>query len=84
MIRVVRDVSGMVAVDPTGKRSGRGAYLCKKAGCWDKALQKGLLNRALKTEISGDDREALASHGRLYSVDASTQSAPEAEGEAGS
>jgi uncharacterized protein len=84
MVRVVRDVSGAVAVDPTGKRSGRGAYLCKRPECWEKAIQRSLLNRALKTEISGDDREALVTHGRLYGIDATTQSAPEAEGDAGS
>jgi uncharacterized protein len=84
MVRVVRDISGKVAVDPTGKRSGRGAYLCEKSECWERAIQRSSLNRALKTEVSADDREALMDHGRRYSTDSTTQSAPEAEGKAGS
>jgi uncharacterized protein len=84
MVRVVRDVSGKVAVDPTGKRSGRGSYLCKKAECWERALQRSSLNRALKTEVSAGDREALMDHGRQYRTDGISQPAPEAEGDAGS
>jgi uncharacterized protein len=84
MVRVVRDITGKVAVDPTGKRSGRGAYLCKKAECWERALQRSSLNRALKTEVSADDREALMDHGRQFGIDSTSQPAPEAEGDAGS
>jgi predicted RNA-binding protein YlxR (DUF448 family) len=39
-----------VAIDPTGKRSGRGAYLCQSPACWQAALQRGVLQRALKLE----------------------------------
>jgi hypothetical protein len=55
--RVVRTPEGTVAPDPTGKRNGRGAYLCADPACWDKALAGGILARALKTEI---DDEAVA------------------------
>lgn len=84
MVRVVRDLTGKVEVDPTGKRSGRGAYLCRRPECWDRALQKSSLGRALKTEISAEDREALIEYGRSLEPGTNTQSAPEAEGEAGS
>jgi len=49
--RIVRTPEGPVELDPTGKRNGRGAYLCSNQACWDKALSSGLLARALKTEI---------------------------------
>jgi len=51
--RLVRTPEGPVVPDPTGKRNGRGAYLCDKPACWDKALAGGILARALKTEIDG-------------------------------
>ena len=38
LIRVVRTESG-VEIDPTGKKSGRGTYLCKTKSCWDAALK---------------------------------------------
>jgi predicted RNA-binding protein YlxR (DUF448 family) len=62
MVRVVRTTDGTVVVDPTGKRSGRGAYVCGVRECWDVALRRKALDRALKTELSRADREALASY----------------------
>lgn len=59
LTRIVRTPDGVV-VDVTGKRTGRGAYLCDRPGCWDKALQSNLLDRALKSAISAAEKEALA------------------------
>ena len=59
MVRVVRTTAGAVEVDPTGKRSGRGAYLCPARECWQLALQRKALERALKIELSEPDRAAL-------------------------
>ena len=59
LVRVVRTVEGGVEVDPTGKRSGRGAYLCPTPDCWRFAVKKGSLDRALKTSVSARDKEAL-------------------------
>ena len=59
LVRIVRTPEGGVEVDPTGKRSGRGAYLCSTPGCWRLAIQKGRLDRALKTSASAADKEAL-------------------------
>jgi hypothetical protein len=38
LYRIVRTPEGVVEPDPTGRRNGRGAYLCGRAACWDKAL----------------------------------------------
>jgi uncharacterized protein len=84
MVRVVRDQVGRVEVDLTGKRAGRGAYLHKDPACWEKALQRSSLSRALKTELSPEDRDGLANYGRSLGNAFATQSAPEAEGESGS
>jgi predicted RNA-binding protein YlxR (DUF448 family) len=63
MVRIVRAPDGAVGVDPTGKRSGRGAYLCLQPACWTAALKRHALEKALKTELSAADREALAAFG---------------------
>lgn len=60
MVRLVRTPDEGVIVDPTGKRSGRGAYLCTDPACWDKALQGQVLDRTLRCQISEVNRQALA------------------------
>lgn len=62
LIRIVRTATGEVVMDPTGKRSGRGAYLCRTRTCWNTALQKKLLEYALKTAISPEDKAALQAY----------------------
>lgn len=57
LIRIVRTPQG-VAVDPTGKLSGRGAYLHDRRSCWQAGL-KGSLEKALKTELNQEERETL-------------------------
>ena len=60
LFRLVRDAEGRVSVDPTGKRAGRGAYLCHDPACWDQALKRRGLERALRVEsLQPEDRAAL-------------------------
>ncbi|GMQ79521.1 MAG: hypothetical protein BMS9Abin02_2118 [Anaerolineae bacterium] len=59
LVRIVRTNDSGVLVDPTGKRNGRGAYLCDKPQCWDQALKSKVLDRALKTELSADERQSV-------------------------
>lgn len=49
LTRIVRTGEGTIEVDPTGRKNGRGAYLCDKQGCWDKALSSSVLAKALRT-----------------------------------
>jgi len=55
LVRIVRlsspGAEGTVVVDETGKRSGRGAYLCRQQVCWKTALTQRQLERALKVTI---------------------------------
>jgi len=60
MIRIVRTPAGEVQIDPTGKQSGRGAYLCPVRDCWDLALAQRRLEYALKTKLSDEERARLA------------------------
>jgi hypothetical protein len=65
LLRIVRNAEGRVLLDPTGKQNGRGAYLCHNPRCWDQALKRSMLERALRVEhISTDDRAALAAFAR--------------------
>jgi len=60
--RIVRTPEGTVAPDPTGRRNGRGAYLCGQSLCWEKALSSGILARALNVEIDTETVNALRRH----------------------
>lgn len=51
LLRVVRDPEGNVSLDFTGKKSGRGAYICKNAACLKKAQKTKRLSRVLECEI---------------------------------
>ncbi len=57
--RIVRSPEGEVFYDPTGKASGRGAYLCDDLACWEKAVTGTFLDRALKTKLTPAQRAAL-------------------------
>ncbi len=66
MVRIVRTPERRIEVDETGKKSGRGAYLCKKWGCWEKALNKRSLDYALKVNLTTEERETLLEFGRSW------------------
>jgi predicted RNA-binding protein YlxR (DUF448 family) len=51
LIRIVRSKEGEVSIDPTGKKSGRGAYLTKSAEVVKLAQQKQTLDHQLKTKV---------------------------------
>ena len=59
--RLVRTPEG-IRIDPTGKLAGRGAYLCDQATCWQKAARGDALGRALKTELTDEERAMIAAH----------------------
>ena len=52
MLRVVRTAEGEILADPSGKLSGRGAYICGSEECMKKLNGKKLLNKAFSTEVS--------------------------------
>lgn len=60
LTRVVRGPNG-VALDPSGKAPGRGAYVHELRSCWDKAL-KGSLSKALRTELTEKELEELSAY----------------------
>ncbi|WP_435921206.1 RNase P modulator RnpM [Paenibacillus sp. DYY-L-2] len=60
LIRVVRSPEGEVSIDLSGKKSGRGAYLCGKVECFKLAHKNKALDRALKSPVGPEVYEQLA------------------------
>lgn len=52
LLRIVRSPEGEYFVDPSGKKNGRGAYVCKNEECVKKLRKTKALNRTFKCEIS--------------------------------
>ena len=59
LLRIVRTKDGAISLDPTGKMSGRGAYICKDAECFEKARKRKSLERALKCAIPAEIYDSL-------------------------
>ena len=59
LVRVVRTPEGVVMVDDTGRRSGRGAYLCRQRDCWETALARRQLEHALKVALTAETQAQL-------------------------
>jgi hypothetical protein len=59
LVRLVATETDGVWVDPTGKRNGRGAYLCDNRECWEYAVRSDVLNKALRTTLTAEDRERI-------------------------
>ncbi|MGI9146180.1 MAG: RNase P modulator RnpM [Chloroflexota bacterium] len=56
LVRIVRCPDGSVTMDPSGKLSGRGAYVCDSPACWQAALKpRGALARCLKVDTVAED-----------------------------
>ncbi len=74
LIRIVRTLEGTIEIDPRGKHPGRGAYLCHKRRCWETALERGTLARALKSPLDVDTaRVLLASAQDLLAEEAASE-----------
>lgn len=59
LLRVVRSPENEISIDPKGKKSGRGAYICKDENCLKKAVKAKKFNRSLEVDISDDVLESL-------------------------
>ncbi len=60
LVRVVKSPDGEISVDLTGKKSGRGAYICKSEACLARARKARCFERAFGCQISDDIYERLA------------------------
>lgn len=59
MLRVLRTTEDEIILDATGRKNGRGAYLCRSTDCFQKAVKSRGLERSLKTMIPAEVYESL-------------------------
>ena len=52
LIRIVKSPEGEISLDPSGKKPGRGAYICPNHECFKKAIKNKSLEKSLKTKIN--------------------------------
>lgn len=60
LVRIVKSPEGEISIDFTGKKAGRGAYVCKSSECIMLAKKKRALQRAFETEVSDEVYDSLA------------------------
>ena len=54
LLRIVKSKDGIIEVDLTGKKNGRGAYICKNEECLEKLIKTKKLEKVFDTEISSE------------------------------
>lgn len=62
LVRIVRNKEGQIAIDPTGKMSGRGAYIALDPKVAKQAWKRHSLNRAFNTEVSDEFYQELVDY----------------------
>lgn len=59
LLRIVKSKDGIIEVDLTGKKNGRGAYICKSEECLNKVMKSKRLEKIFETEIKPDIYESV-------------------------
>ncbi len=59
LVRIVKNSDGEISVDPSGKKDGRGAYICKSSECLVQARKRNRFEYAFKCKISSDVYDEL-------------------------
>ena len=54
LLRIVKSKEGVIEVDKTGKKSGRGAYICKSEECLEKIIKSKRLQKVFEKEIEDE------------------------------
>lgn len=62
LVRIVRTPAGVIEADPTGKKAGRGAYLCRSEQCWQQAIKRNRLAHNLNISISEEQKQTLLAY----------------------
>ena len=60
LLRILRTPEGEIVIDETGKKSGRGAYICKSAACLAKARKAKRLESSLECSIPPEVYDRLS------------------------
>lgn len=62
LLRIVKNKEEGILIDESGKKNGRGAYVCKSKACIEEALRTNKLNRVFRTEVSEELYEELKAY----------------------
>ena len=60
LIRIIKTPEGEILLDPTGKKNGRGAYVCRSGECLKRAVKNKGLERAFKMAVPKEVYDGLA------------------------
>jgi predicted RNA-binding protein YlxR (DUF448 family) len=64
LVRLVRTADDSLEIDMTGKKAGRGAYLCRTRECWETGIRGGKLEHSLKMTLSPEARDLIIRRGQ--------------------
>jgi uncharacterized protein len=64
LVRVVKTAANSLDIDLTGKKAGRGAYLCRLRRCWEVGIKGGKLEQTLHISLQAKDRDAIMEKGQ--------------------
>jgi len=70
LTRAVKSPEGEISLDFTGKKPGRGAYICRDTDCLKKVIKSNGLSRAFKSKISEEITEELEKQLKLSETEA--------------
>ena len=59
LVRVVRSPEGAISIDLTGKKPGRGAYICREVACLQAARKKRRIERSFSCQIEESVYDAM-------------------------
>ena len=59
LIRIVKNKDNEISIDKTGKKEGRGAYICNNVNCLDKLIKSKRLEKVFEMSISNEIYESL-------------------------
>jgi predicted RNA-binding protein YlxR (DUF448 family) len=59
LVRIVNTPAGNLEIDISGKKAGRGTYLCPVLECWEEGLKGNRLDHALRTNLKRESRQQL-------------------------
>jgi len=59
LVRIARRQDGSISIGASTRERGRGAYICPRPSCWERALKGTRLEYALRTKLTDENRAAL-------------------------
>lgn len=59
LLRIVKDKENVISIDLTGKKNGRGAYICNNVECLEKAIKSNRLSKSFEQSIDKEIYEKL-------------------------